>query len=87
MLISCSKISGVTEMSLTANQNKTALLARRSAALQWHESSSNMGGGVAGGLKESADEWWWRKLPALEFAQVTTVTLGPLEIKTFVVQY
>ena len=87
-------------------QPKASILARRAAALQWHESSATVsptgsttnGANGANGADSTngangADSTngndadpWWRRLPALRYEEDTTVTLGPLEIKTFVVQ-
>ena len=90
-------------------QPKASILARRAAALQWHESSAtvsptgsttNGANGANGadstnnandatsanGVNGNDADPWWRRLPALRYEEDTTVTLGPLEIKTFVVQ-
>jgi lysosomal alpha-mannosidase len=62
-------ITDVKELSLTANQNKTSILDRRLHAAMWHN--------------DSTAPHPWRSLPAVHFYQDPTVTLGPLEIKTF----
>ena len=75
-------------------QPKASILARRAAALQWHESSATVsptgsttnGANGADSTNGNDADPWWRRLPALRYEEDTTVTLGPLEIKTFVVQ-
>jgi len=64
------RVLAVKEVSLTNNQDKAALLKRRASAAKW-----NTDGDVP---------HWWRVLPALSFTNNTVVTLGPLEIKSFV---
>ena len=63
-------IGAVREVSLTANQNKSAILARRRLAAQWT---------TADGDRPHP----WRQLP-YNFSANSTAVLGPLEIKTFV---
>ena len=55
-------------MSLTNTLNKSEVLRRRARATAWHP---------------SGDVHPWRKL-GYDFAADSAVTLGPLEIKTFV---
>ena len=64
-------MQAVTEVSLTKNQAKEAVLARRARALLWHS-------------QDNAKPHEWRSAPALDWVADPTVTLGPLEIKTFV---
>jgi hypothetical protein len=66
-------IKDAREVSLTANQNKTEILAKRHRARQW----------TGPALQSDNSSHWWRSLPALEWSTSTTVVLGPLEIKTF----
>ena len=64
------KIKTAREVSLTNNQNKTAILARRREAAAWR--------------RDGAHSHPWRHAGALDYAASSVVTLGPLEIKTFV---
>lgn len=59
-------------MSLTANQNKSAILERRRRALQWNTNAT-------------ATPHPWRAL-AYDYHTNSTAVLGPLEIKTFLLQ-
>jgi hypothetical protein len=69
------KIKTVEEVSLTNNQPKALIMQKRAQALQWS------GNGTGG---ESAKTHAWRSAAPLDWAAGTSVTLGPLEIKTFV---
>jgi hypothetical protein len=78
------------EVSLTNNQNKTDLIERRAKETAWSAggraaiSRARRGGGASGVDEVNARPHWWRRLPALDWSVGTVVTLGPLEIKTFV---
>ena len=63
-----------TELSLTANRPKAALLARREENARWPVDGETRG-------PPKAHEW--RAAPPLQWESSTVVTLGPLEIKTF----
>ena len=65
------RIKSIREVSLTNNQNKSTILAKRRQASLW-----------TGGDDLKAHPW--RKQKALDFKTSSVVTLGPLEIKTFV---
>ena len=65
------EVTAAEEVSLTANQNKSAILARRRLAAQWT---------VADGDRPHP----WRQL-SFNFSANSTAVLGPLEIKTFAV--
>ena len=65
-------IKGVKEVSLTANQDKAAIIKRREMALKW----SN----------DSPRQHVWRRVPPAGTGGNTTVVLGPLEIKTFILE-
>jgi hypothetical protein len=75
-------LKGAFEVSLTNNQNKSAIMDRRKGALKWHDQD---------GEKPKP----WRSLPPLEYrldrdganSAASAVTLGPLEIKTFVLEF
>lgn len=62
-------ITAAREVSLTANQDKSAILARRRLAVKWH-------------AEDGAQPHKWRSI-IFDFAVNRTVVLGPLEIKTF----
>jgi hypothetical protein len=66
------QVVGVQEVSLTNNQDKARLLKRRREALQW-----------TAGAQETRPHPWRQSEP-LDFARDAITTLGPLEIKTFV---
>lgn len=64
-------VSAAREMSLTNNQEKSRILAQRKMNTQWPTS------------KHAPQPHPWRQA-VFDFKKNTTVTLGPLEIKTFV---
>jgi len=64
------RVLDVVEVSLTNNQEKSAILARREALLS-----------LAG---DGAEPHPWRRQGALDYSTDSVITLGPLEIKTFV---
>lgn len=66
------KIASATEVSLTNAHNKAAIMAKRQEAAEWHLNT----------VKPQP----WRSLPPLDYEADTTVTLGPLEIKTFILE-
>jgi hypothetical protein len=67
------KVAGVTELSLTGNQEKSAIMAQRKQAGSWYRKES-----------DHADASHpWRSAPPMQYGNDTTTTLGPLEIKTF----
>ena len=68
------KISNVREVSLTNNQNKSDILRKRREAAKWTP-----------GVVEAAAHPWRHQAP-LDFKRSGAVTLGPLEIKTFVLE-
>lgn len=68
------KISSVREVSLTNNQNKSDILRKRREAATWTP-----------GMVEAAVHPWRNQAP-LDFKRSGVVTLGPLEIKTFVLE-
>jgi hypothetical protein len=68
-------ITSVREVSLTNTQDKSALLARRAANVAWK---------TEGGLPASPHSW--RRTEQGHISD-TKVTLGPLEIKTFVITH
>jgi hypothetical protein len=67
-------VVSVAEMSLTANQQKAAILERREQSRAWYQDD---------GADEHEVTHPWRSLPPLHFQTNSTITLGPLEIKTF----
>jgi hypothetical protein len=66
-------ITSAREVSLTNNQDKADILARRKMASKWHEN----------GEKPHP----WRNLPVLDYPRNPLVTLGPLEIKAFLLKF
>jgi hypothetical protein len=68
-------VRDATEVSLTANQNKTTILKGRERALNWYRDA---GDDASANLSHP-----WRAEGALNFRSDPIVTLGPLEIKTF----
>ena len=63
------KITNAVEYSLTANQPKAEIMRKRKQAREWHN--------------DGVESHPWRLLAPLDYAADTTVVLGPLEIKTF----
>jgi hypothetical protein len=73
------KVVDATETSLTNNQPKAAIMARRAQAAQWTARGGD------DGRANAAPAQPWRAIGPLDWASgATVVTLGPLEIKTFV---
>jgi len=68
-------IAAAIEMTLTANQEKAELQRRRQAKSAWRIE------GEPDGPPEAHD---WRRTAPLDWSKSTVITLGPLEIKTFV---
>jgi lysosomal alpha-mannosidase len=66
-------ITSAREVSLTNNQDKADILARRQMAAKWHEN----------GEKPHP----WRNVPALDYPRNPLITLGPLEIKAFLLRF
>ena len=85
------KIITIDEVSLTNNQLKSELVQRRAAQAPWRADTDTdtdtdtaaARGGKAGKATEVPHVW--RQQPAFHFHTNPVVTLGPLEIKTFVI--
>jgi len=67
-------VTSAKEVSLTNNQDKSSILARRRAAASWRTEGS----------AEAPHSW---RDADFDFAKDSRVMLGPLEIKTFVVTH
>lgn len=65
-------VKAAREVSLTANQNKTQILEQRRAAAKWSPPT------------KGSEPHWWRQEPPLDWPATTSIIIGPLEIKTFV---
>lgn len=70
-------VSSAVEMTLTANQRKDELLKRRQSQPAWRVVGESVG---------PPGTHAWRRVPPLDWATSTVISLGPLEIKTFLLR-
>ena len=70
-------VSSAVEMTLTANQRKDELLKRRQSQPAWRVVGESIG---------PPSTHAWRRVPPLDWATSTVISLGPLEIKTFLLR-
>ena len=75
------RITNAIELSLSANQAKASLTHRRASQTPWHIEGE--AGGEAAGVSPSIHPW--RAGTPFDWRKNSVVTLGPLEIKTFLI--